>query len=112
MSRAVATTVVWCCTFALTAVEHGCSLGFKRAEALAPYVVATLAALCVVLTRKYRWGVLRAVILVAIYIFGIWGPYNEWIHGPGRSHFPAVPEPPDFDYADVPTEINPPAETK
>lgn len=74
-----------------------CALGYKTAERLAPFVVASLAALCIIVIRRYRFGFPLAIAIVALYLFAIYPAYSYWIHGPGRHHFPGVvTEPPDF----------------
>jgi hypothetical protein len=110
--RAMLVVWTWVGVFFATSITHFCSLGFKRAETLAPFFVATLAAASVLLSRRFRRGLLKALVIAVLYLFAIWPAYVHWIHGPGRHHFPAVPEPPDFDYADVPAELNPPPKTK
>lgn len=106
LTRLIATGTAWLATRIVAGGEHFCQLGYKRAEAIAPYIIATLAALCVLLSRKYRWGFLRAVALVLFYAYAIYSPYVEWVHGAGRSNFPNY-DPPDFSYEDVPVELPP-----
>jgi len=77
-----------------------------------PLVVASLAALSFVAAKKFRYGFLGAALVLGGYLFVVWPVYVGWIHGSGRSHFPAVNEPAEWRFDDVPTEINALPETK
>jgi len=95
--RFLFSAAIWLSAFALTCFEHMCGLGYKTAERLAPFVVATLAALSIACIRRYRFGVPLAIAIIALYLLAIFPAYSHWIHGTGRHHFPgAVPELPDF----------------
>lgn len=95
--RFLLSALIWLAALSLTSIEHFCALGYKTAERLAPFVVASLAALSIIGVRRYRFGVMLAIAIVALYLFAILPAYSYWIHGSGRHHFPgAVIEPPDL----------------
>jgi hypothetical protein len=95
--RLLLATSLWFGAHSLTDTYHWCGLGYKTAERLAPFVVPTLAALCVLCVPRYRFGLPLAIAVVALYLFALYPAYLHWIHGPGRHHFPdADSEVPDF----------------
>ena len=65
-----------------------CGRGYKTAEHLAPFVIASLAALSVLLIRRYRISIPIAIAIVALYVSVVWPAYSSWIHGPNAPDFP------------------------
>lgn len=90
------TAFTWCAVLVFGSARHMCGLGYKTAERIAPFVVASLAALTVLLIRRYRFGVPIAIVIVLIYVFAIFPAYSSWIHGPNAPHFPNAAMPTSF----------------
>ncbi len=90
-------SIFWIGTLLVCSGEHLCGLGFKNAERVAPFVVASLSSFALIWIRRYRIGILAALLPIIIFLLAIQPAYFYWIHGPGRHHFPnAVVEPPNF----------------